>query len=99
MYCTLIYLCTVPLLPYPSQDQEVFFDTFTTPTIRKKIKRLGNQDEKESRRIWRYVTESLAGKDVEAATDAKHTVSHALMLFFATFIAVDTSVIAIFESL
>ena len=66
MYCH----CTPP-----PQDQEVFFDTFTTPTIRKKIKRLGNQEEKESRRIWRHVTESLAGKDVEAATDAKHTVS------------------------
>ncbi|XP_064386753.1 oxysterol-binding protein-related protein 9-like [Halichondria panicea] len=59
---------------HPNGDQEVFFDTFTTPTIRKKIKRLGNQEEKESRRIWRHVTESLAGKDVEAATDAKHTI-------------------------
>ncbi len=53
----------------------MFFDTLTTPTIRKKIKRLSSQGEKESRWIWRHVTQALADKDVESATDAKHTVS------------------------
>ena len=58
-----------------SQDQEVFVDTLNTPTIRKKIKKLPKMEERESRRIWRDVTEALGRKDVEAATDAKHTVS------------------------
>ena len=51
-------------------------DTLNTPTYRKKLKRLSAQDPKESRRRWQYVTEALRNKNVEAATDAKHAVSH-----------------------
>ena len=50
-------------------------DTINTPTIRKKLKNLSAQDPGESRRRWQHVTEALLNKDVEAATEAKHTVS------------------------
>ena len=64
-----------------TQDQEVFMDTINTPTIRKKIKKLESMEPKESRRIWQHVTEALGNKDVEAATDAKHTVSLAVQMY------------------
>ena len=50
-------------------------DTLNTPTIRKKIKKLHKMEVDESRWIWRDVTEALGRKDVETATEAKHTVS------------------------
>ena len=56
-------------------------DTINTPTIRKKIKKLESMEPKESRRIWQHVTEALGNKDVEAATDAKHTVSLAVQMY------------------
>ena len=58
----------------PTQDKEVFVDTLTTPTIRKKIKKLHKMEKAESRLIWQGVTEALGRKDVETATEAKHTV-------------------------
>ena len=51
-------------------------DTINTPTIRKKLKKLSAQDPEESRKRWQFVTEALLNRDVEAATEAKHTVSH-----------------------
>lgn len=51
-------------------------DTLNTPTYRKKLQRLSSQDPAESRKKWRDVTLALRQKDVEAATDAKHAVSH-----------------------
>jgi len=53
----------------------VFVDTLNTPTIRKKLKKLSSQDPGESRRRWQHVTEALRRQDIEAATEAKHTVS------------------------
>ena len=50
-------------------------DTINTPIIRKKLKKLSAQDPGESRRRWQFVTEALLNRDVEAATEAKHTVS------------------------
>ena len=50
-------------------------DTINTPVIRKKLKTLSAQDPGESRRRWQYVTEALLNKDVDEATEAKHTVS------------------------
>jgi hypothetical protein len=50
-------------------------DTINTPTIRKKLRKLSAQDPGESRRRWQFVTEALVNRDVEAATEAKHTVS------------------------
>ena len=65
----------LPLTPHTHmQDQEVFMDTLNTPTIRKKLKRLSAQDPGESRRRWQHVTEALRRQDIEAATEAKHTV-------------------------
>ena len=49
-------------------------DTLNTPTYRKKLKRLTEQDPGESRRRWQHVTAALKVRDVEAATEAKHTV-------------------------
>lgn len=52
-------------------------DTLNTPTYRKKLQRLSSQESTESRKKWKDVTAALKRKDVEAATDAKHAVSHA----------------------
>lgn len=51
-------------------------DTLNTPTYKKKLHRLSAQDPGESRHKWQHVTKALREKDVEAATDAKHAVSH-----------------------
>lgn len=53
-------------------DQEVFIDTLTIPTFKKKLKKLSAQDPGESRRRWHAVTEALWKKDVDTATEAKH---------------------------
>ena len=69
----LLSLCCIPC--YPSQEQEVFFDTINTPTVKKKLQKVSAQDPGESRRRWQRVTEALFSKDIEEATDAKHEVS------------------------
>ncbi|CAI8010195.1 Oxysterol-binding protein-related protein 9 [Geodia barretti] len=54
------------------KEQEVFFDTINTPTVKKKLQKVSAQDPGESRRRWQRVTEALFSKDIEEATDAKH---------------------------
>lgn len=67
--------CFTASFPLPHQDQEVFIDTLTIPTFKKKLKKLSAQDPGESRRRWHAVTEALWKKDVDTATEAKHEVS------------------------
>ena len=57
-----------------SQDEEVFVDTLTTPTIRKKFKKIEKQELNESKRMWMKLTEALRNEDINSATDAKHEV-------------------------
>ena len=68
--CVLIWLVSAHL-----QDKEVFVDTLTLPTIRKKKKKLDAQESEESQVIWRDVTSALRNRDIQAATAAKHAVS------------------------
>ncbi|CAF0966366.1 unnamed protein product [Adineta ricciae] len=50
---------------------EVFFDTKTTPIIKKIIRPIAEQDEHESRRMWKDVTYYLKHKQMDKATAAK----------------------------
>ncbi|CAF0965621.1 unnamed protein product [Adineta ricciae] len=50
---------------------EVFFDTKTTPIIKKIIRPIAEQDEHESRRMWKDVTYYLKYKQMDKATTAK----------------------------
>ncbi|CAI8010194.1 Oxysterol-binding protein-related protein 9 [Geodia barretti] len=59
-------------IKHPNGEQEVFFDTINTPTVKKKLQKVSAQDPGESRRRWQRVTEALFSKDIEEATDAKH---------------------------
>ena len=56
------------------QAQQVFVDA-NTPVIRKKIKKLSNQEPYESRVVWQHLTEALERDDSENAAEAKHAVS------------------------
>ena len=47
----------------------------STPTVRKKIRKLPMQESYESRIVWRDLTEAMARGDSEAAVEAKHIVS------------------------
>lgn len=41
---------------------------------RKKVKKFNLQEENESRKVWKYVTEALEREDSAAAATAKHEV-------------------------
>lgn len=62
------------------QKQEAFLDTQKIQTTCKKMKKLSVQDPGESRRRWQHVTEALKRNNLEAAADAKHTVSSVRIL-------------------
>ncbi|KAL5487404.1 hypothetical protein EMCRGX_G019998 [Ephydatia muelleri] len=64
----------VMYMEHPNGDKEVFVDTLTLPTIRKKKKKLDAQSDEESQVIWRGVTSALHNRDIQAATAAKHAV-------------------------
>lgn len=49
-------------------------DLTSKPRIRKKVERFSLQQEYESRKVWRYVTEALEREDAEAASSAKYEV-------------------------
>ena len=51
----------------------MFIDA-SSPTVRKKIKKLSKQEPYESRIVWRELTEALARGDSTTAAEAKHTV-------------------------
>ncbi|XP_068095169.1 oxysterol-binding protein-related protein 9 isoform X2 [Hyperolius riggenbachi] len=54
-------------------ENVVFIDTKKMPTVKKKVRKLEDQIEYESRRLWRDVTYNLKIRDIEAATEAKHS--------------------------
>ncbi|XP_049911707.1 oxysterol-binding protein-related protein 9 isoform X3 [Epinephelus moara] len=53
-------------------ENTVFIDTKRIGIIKKKVRKLEDQLDYESRRLWRDVTLNLKLKDIDAATDAKH---------------------------
>lgn len=44
------------------------------PTIRKKFKKIDQQELNESKRQWKKLTEALRNEDINTANDAKHEV-------------------------
>uniref|UniRef100_A0A3Q3KXJ8 Oxysterol-binding protein n=1 Tax=Mastacembelus armatus TaxID=205130 RepID=A0A3Q3KXJ8_9TELE len=53
-------------------ENTVFTDTKRIGIIKKKVRKLEDQLEYESRRLWKDVTLNLKLKDIDAATEAKH---------------------------
>uniref|UniRef100_A0A8C4ITQ1 Oxysterol-binding protein n=1 Tax=Dicentrarchus labrax TaxID=13489 RepID=A0A8C4ITQ1_DICLA len=53
-------------------ENTVFIDTKKMGLIKKKVRKLEDQLDYESRRLWRDVTLNLKLKDIDSATDAKH---------------------------
>uniref|UniRef100_W5LH79 Oxysterol-binding protein n=1 Tax=Astyanax mexicanus TaxID=7994 RepID=W5LH79_ASTMX len=53
-------------------ENSVFIDTKKLGIIKKKVRKLEDQLDYESRRLWRDVTLNLKLRDIDAATDAKH---------------------------
>lgn len=54
-----------------SGKSELFIDTKTLPIIKKQVSSLSDQEEYESRNIWKVVTAALKKQDVNEATSAK----------------------------
>ncbi|XP_028939074.1 oxysterol-binding protein-related protein 9 isoform X4 [Ornithorhynchus anatinus] len=57
---------------YATGENAVFIDTKKLPTIKKKVRKLEDQNEYESRSLWKDVTYNLKIRDIDAATAAKH---------------------------
>ncbi|KAK2164135.1 hypothetical protein LSH36_68g05061 [Paralvinella palmiformis] len=57
---------------YSTGMNEIFVDTKTTPVIKKKVPPIDQQEEFESRRLWKEVTYNLKAKNIEIATQYKH---------------------------
>ncbi|XP_044156424.1 oxysterol-binding protein-related protein 9 isoform X2 [Bufo gargarizans] len=57
---------------YANGENEVFIDTKKMPIVKKKVRKLEDQLEYESRRLWKDVTLNLKIRDIDAATEAKH---------------------------
>lgn len=53
---------------------EVFVDVNRIPIYKKQVRSVVEQDENESRRVWKEVTAGLKANDIEAATTAKFKV-------------------------
>uniref|UniRef100_A0A8C7YM88 Oxysterol binding protein-like 9 n=1 Tax=Oryzias sinensis TaxID=183150 RepID=A0A8C7YM88_9TELE len=53
-------------------ENTAFIDTKKIGIVKKKVRKLEDQLDYESRRLWRDVTVNLKLKDIDAATDAKH---------------------------
>ncbi|XP_053105942.1 oxysterol-binding protein-related protein 9 isoform X5 [Hemicordylus capensis] len=53
-------------------ENVVFIDTKKMPIIKKKVRKLEDQEEYESRSLWNDVTYNLKIRDIDAATEAKH---------------------------
>ncbi|XP_063747426.1 oxysterol-binding protein-related protein 9 isoform X2 [Eleginops maclovinus] len=54
-------------------ENTVFIDTRRIGIIKKKVRKAEDQLDYESRRLWRDVTLNLKLKDIDAATEAKHS--------------------------
>uniref|UniRef100_A0A8B9PM00 Oxysterol-binding protein n=1 Tax=Apteryx owenii TaxID=8824 RepID=A0A8B9PM00_APTOW len=57
---------------YTTGENAVFIDTKKVSTIKKKVRKLEDQEEYESRCLWKDVTYNLKIRDIDAATAAKH---------------------------
>ncbi|XP_068949116.1 oxysterol-binding protein-related protein 9 isoform X11 [Petaurus breviceps papuanus] len=57
---------------YATGENTVFIDTKNVPIIKKKVRKLEDQNEYESRCLWKDVTYNLKIRDIDAATEAKH---------------------------
>ncbi|XP_063057971.1 oxysterol-binding protein-related protein 9 isoform X5 [Engraulis encrasicolus] len=57
---------------WASGENNIFIDTRSMSTIKKKVRKLEDQLEYESRSLWKDVTLNLKLRDIDAATDAKH---------------------------
>ncbi|XP_033008043.1 oxysterol-binding protein-related protein 9 isoform X2 [Lacerta agilis] len=53
-------------------ENVVFIDTKKMPIIKKKVRKLEDQEEYESRCLWKDVTYNLKIRDIDSATEAKH---------------------------
>lgn len=56
---------------HKSTKPEVFVDVNKLPTFKKNVRRISEQADNESRRIWLEVTAGLCLNDIERATTAK----------------------------
>ena len=61
----------VMMAKWPSGKTEVFVDTRTLPIIKKKVSPISQQEEYESRRLWKDLTYHLRMGNVSSATDTK----------------------------
>ncbi|KAL0278215.1 UNVERIFIED_CONTAM: hypothetical protein PYX00_000097 [Menopon gallinae] len=50
---------------------EVFVNVLVTPVTRKSVRKISEQEENESRKLWRDVTAGLKMNDIDKATNAK----------------------------
>uniref|UniRef100_A0A8D0DYM4 Oxysterol-binding protein n=1 Tax=Salvator merianae TaxID=96440 RepID=A0A8D0DYM4_SALMN len=57
---------------YATGENVVFIDTKKMPIVKKKVRKLEDQEEYESRSLWKDVTYNLKIRDIDAATEAKH---------------------------
>ncbi|RUS80959.1 hypothetical protein EGW08_011279 [Elysia chlorotica] len=57
---------------WASGQNESFVDTKTLPIVKKIVRPPDSQEEFESRKLWRKVTQNLKDKNVEGATEEKH---------------------------
>uniref|UniRef100_A0A8C5E6A6 Oxysterol-binding protein n=1 Tax=Gouania willdenowi TaxID=441366 RepID=A0A8C5E6A6_GOUWI len=57
---------------WASGENTTFIDTKRMGIIKKKVRKLEDQLEYESRRLWRDVTVNLKLRDIDQATEAKH---------------------------
>uniref|UniRef100_A0A8C2TI90 Oxysterol-binding protein n=1 Tax=Coturnix japonica TaxID=93934 RepID=A0A8C2TI90_COTJA len=57
---------------YSTGENAVFIDTKKMPIIKKKVRKLEDQEDFESRCLWKDVTYNLKIRDIDAATAAKH---------------------------
>ncbi|XP_041127381.1 oxysterol-binding protein-related protein 9-like isoform X2 [Polyodon spathula] len=58
---------------WASGESNLFIDTKKMSTIKKKVRKLEDQLEYESRSLWKDVTVNLKLRDIDAATEAKHS--------------------------
>ena len=57
-----------------SSKSELFIDTKSIPIIKKQVLSIKEQEEYESRNLWKVVTASLKRQDVNEATAAKYKI-------------------------
>ncbi|KAJ7986629.1 hypothetical protein DPEC_G00341860 [Dallia pectoralis] len=57
---------------WASGENSLFIDTKKMGCIKKKVRKLEDQLDHESRSLWKDVTVSLKARDIDAATEAKH---------------------------